>query len=274
MAKPEEECQGGDASAPRLRHRQWVPVAALTVIVVVLWWLPRFWYTSWAAGSSFRWFQTSTNIAGWQYTAIPISKTAEAFLVADRLENGQLNGPDRQEVSIYSAKRYVEKENEIGLFSHTPDRCWTEAGWKLEPQAPDYVELDVHGLRMLLERRVFAVAGRRELVYFTAVVGGKALPYRLNQYHRVGQKQGGGALSDSAGTLQRLLQARLWGWAWESFCKRAPLGGPQQFVRLSTPIGAGGIERADERLRQILPLWLQPGDYTAEQAAWQQGGGK
>lgn len=249
-------------------------MAALTVIVLLLWWLPRFWYTGWAAGSSFRWFQTATNLPGWQYTAIPISKTAEAFLVADRLENGQLTGPERQEVSIYSAKRYVEKENEIGLFSHTPDRCWTEAGWKLEPQAPDFVELEVHGLRLLLERRVFGINGRRELVYFTAVVGGKPLPYRLNQYHRVGQKMGGGVGNDSVNTLQRLLQARLWGWAWESFCKRAPLGGPQQFVRLSTPIGIDGIPGAEARLRRVLPLWLQPGDYTAELAAWRQGGAK
>jgi len=50
------------------------------------------------------------------------------------------------------------------MFSHTPDRCWTSVGWKLEQATPEFVDLTLHGIRLKLERRIFASGTHRELV--------------------------------------------------------------------------------------------------------------
>jgi hypothetical protein len=49
----------------------------------------------------------------------------------------------------------------------------------------------------------------------------------------------------------------LWRRVLESFLSRRPLLGPKQFLRISTPLD-GAEADADQRLRQFLPLWLEP----------------
>jgi hypothetical protein len=84
----------------------------------------------------------------------------------------------------------------------------------------------------------------------------------------------------------------MWGWTWDSFVHRTAFGGPQQFIRISTPVSSPGglaarwnreldstgqpqaaqtkaLANADERLRNFLPRWLLPVDYDQEYHAWQ-----
>jgi hypothetical protein len=243
-------------------------LAAVSSAVLLLWVFPSFWYTQSRIDSGFTWFGEQTVVAGWTYTNLPLSGSAEALLAADRIVNGEFVGRGGERIRAYSAKRYLTKENEIGLFSHTPDRCWTAVGWKLEPADPDYVERRVHGVPLLLERRVFVQGNLRELVYFGALVGGKPLPYRIDQYLGAGRKRQDAAGGDVGGTWQRLKELRLWSWALESFLNRTPLAGPQQFLRLSTPVSREQVQAADDRLTAFLAQWLAPVDYSAELQTW------
>lgn len=255
------------ASAPNARaaFRLVLPLAAL---VALLWWFPTVWYRDGAHEAAFRWFAEQAEIEGWTFKDPPISKTAEAVLVGDRMVSGEFTRADGTRIRVFSAKRYVKKEKEIGLFSHTPDRCWTAVGWRIEPTDPDVVERSLHGVRVSLERRIFSVNGQRELVYFGALVGGKPLPYRLDQYYSAGRQRSDPGSGDTAGTWLRLRQTRVWSWAWDSFKNRTPFSGPQQFIRVSTPLNDIEPRVADNLLTGFLEQWLVPTDYSAEVAQW------
>lgn len=236
-----------------------------SLIVLILWWFPKYWYSAAGDRGDYVWFGEQQNIAGWQYEEVPISESAERVIDADKMFNGTFINESGQVVRVYSAKRYVEKSNEIGLFNHTPDRCWIAAGWKIVPENPQFIERNVHGVPMLLERRIFRAGTRRELVYFGALVGGKPLPYRLDQYLSAGLRRDSGERGDNAGTMDRISQGRVWSWAWDSFIERTPLAGPQQLIRISTTL-QGGEKAADELLSSFLEKWLKPVNYREERA--------
>lgn len=250
----------------------WSWLGGLSACVGLLWAFPTLWYTSRPADGAFKWFAEQDHLPGWSATNLPISKTAEAVLVGDKLVSAEFTRADGERVRVFSAKRYLKKENEIGLFSHTPDRCWTAVGWKIEPADPDCVEVEVHGVPMLFERRVYSFGAQRELVYFGALVGGRPLPYRLDQYHAAGATRTDIGAGDAHGTWHRIKQARVWSWAWDSFKNRTPLAGPQQFVRVSTPLSAIDTRTADQCLKDFLQHWLQPANYQAELAQWNAAG--
>lgn len=243
----------------------------LCVLVVAVWLFPRFWYTARAAGEKPLWFGVQTNLAGWTYREIPLDESAERLLVADVATFGEFQNPTtRAVVRAFSAKRYTFKPHDTGLFLHTPDRCWTLAGWKFEPVNPDHVELVVHGVRMVFERRVFVAGGERELVYFGGLVGGQPLPYRLDHNLSVGMRFAlhSPEQSKSRGFFARAVDTRLWERVWDGFFSRRPLLGPKQFIRISTPLLGGDIAAADKLLFEFLQRWLEPVDYAAELAAW------
>ncbi len=241
------------------------------VIGLVL--FPAIWYTRADAKIGFFWLAEQTNITAWAYQQVPVSKSAEAVLVADNLVNGEFATSNRERlVRVFSAKRYVESQNEIGLFVHTPDRCWTESGWKMEPTRPEVSEIDLHGIPLVLERRIFVNGPVRELVYFGGLVGGQPLPYRLDHNLSVGMKHALRTAEDETGTTLRASDKRFWQHVWESFAARRRLIGPKQFIRISTPVTEGGIEKADGLLTEFLPKWLVPVDYDKELQAYRKIG--
>jgi hypothetical protein len=186
------------------------------------------------------------------------------------LANGEFSRASGEVVRVFSAKRYVEKENDIGLFVHTPDRCWTEAGWKIVPVQPDCVEISVQGRKLLFERRLFATASQRELVYFGGLVGGQPLPYRLDHNLSVGMRSALRTAGGRGGSALRASDKRFWQRVWDSFVSRQPLLGPKQFVRLSTPIHGDDLTPGDRLLAEVLGQWLTPSDFQQEMQAWRQ----
>jgi Protein of unknown function (DUF3485) len=238
------------------------------LLVVTLWVFPRFWYTRSSAQIGHYWLTEQTNVAAWGYREVPVSKAAEAVLVADRLVNGEYESTNGEVVRVFLAKRYSESENEIGLFAHTPDRCWTETGWTLHPAEPQFKVVNVHGIPVGCERRVFSSGPNRELVYFAGLVGGQPLPYRLDHNLAVGLKHGVRLTADQTGTALRAVDSLFWRRIWDSFASRRPLIGPKQFIRISTPVAEGGIGQADGLLEDFLPRWLQLVAYEKEIKEW------
>jgi hypothetical protein len=244
------------------RKRVWIVPAVFSLIVAALWVFPKAWYTKQGAEQAV-WFAEQTEIPGWAYTSTPVDEAAERVLVADRTVNGEFRR-GASAIRVFSAKRYEEKPNEIGLFVHTPDRCWSEGGWRIEPTAPDLVEMTVHGVRMAMERRLFVFKEHKELVYFCGLLGGQTLPYRLDHNLSVGMRT---ALKNQNATAARASDAHFWKRLWTSFASRRALSGPKQFVRVSTSVQDNDAKAADALLQQFLAEWLVPGNYGEERAA-------
>jgi hypothetical protein len=240
----------------------WLPIGGLLAVIAALWLFPAFWYTN--AGEGDRvWFRERTDIAGWEFEPVPISASAERVLVADRTVNGEFRRED-EAVRVFSAKRFVENSNEIGLFVHTPDRCWVEGGWKIQPIAPEVQEVRVRGVTLRMERRLFEFGNNRELVYFCGLVDGRSLPYRLDHNLSVGLRTGGEGNPTASGARGRASDIHFWHRLWGSFESRRALSGPKQFIRVSTPVHGEDLEEADARLQMFLSLWLEPGDFSRE----------
>lgn len=250
------------------QRRGCINASVLGILIGFLWVFPSYWYTKSEPGTRSVWLGGQTNLIGWKYRELPISQEAEAILVADRLINGEFSNLGGQIVRVFSAKRYVEREEEIGLFVHTPDRCWTAAGWTLQECQPEVRMIDLHGFTLGFERRVFTSGPQCELVYFVGLVGGQALPYRLDHNLSVGMKQALSSSRDRTGATLRAIDARFWSRIWNSFIARRRLIGPKQFIRLSTPILGGEVTRADELLESFMQQWLQAIDYSQELDKW------
>ena len=242
---------------PLPRAALWAFPLALSALVLLGWWGPRLWYSHRATDRPVVWFVESTNLPGWKFTPQSVDKSAEALLAADALFYGQFENQEGRPVRLFTARRFVENPYEVGLFVHTPDRCWTEAGWRIEPVEPSFVELRLGDVPIGAERRLFLhPSGARELVYFFGLVAGQDLPYRLDHNLGVGLRYRRAELADKTGGTLRAVDDLLWVRVWESFKSRRQLFGPKEFVRISTPVISGDLGRADELLRSALPQVL------------------
>src|SRR4051812_16828909 len=113
-----------------MRPRSIVTIAAVTAFLVGGFWaFPSFWYTKTGPGQ-FTWLSENTNIVDWSYTPTAVEKSQEAALDADKAVSGEFT-KGSESVQVFGAKRFSDDPNAIGLFVHTPDRCWVESGWKL-----------------------------------------------------------------------------------------------------------------------------------------------
>ena len=243
----------------------WIPTVGLIAVIAGLWLFPSFWYTHFGEGNGV-WFAERTEVNGWTFESVPIIASAERVLVADRTFNGEFRRAG-EAVRVFSAKRYVENSNEIGLFVHTPDRCWVEGGWKIEPVSPQVQEVTIHAVTLRMERRIFNFRGNRELVYFCGLVGGRTLPYRLDHNLSVGTRTAGEANQAASGTVERASNLHFWARLIDSFQGRRAFTGPKQFIRISTPLRSDNTTDADALLQAFLPMWLAPGDFLREQSA-------
>lgn len=249
-------------------------VGLLTLCVVGAWVFPAFWYTKSAADRPAMWLTPRTNRIEWAFTPQSVEKSAEALLAADTISYGEYLDGAGETVRLFTAGRREERPGEIGLFVHTPDRCWTQAGWRIEPVAEDYVELEVDGAVWGIERRLFVhPSGVRELVYFFGLVGGQALPYRLDHNLGVGQRFRPKELKEKTGTWLRAVDNLFWRRVWESFAHRRQLLGPKQFVRISTTVTGPLTGEEDLRVRRAIEALLERGAMPDTERGRVHGGG-
>ncbi|PYM11058.1 MAG: hypothetical protein DME18_15035 [Verrucomicrobia bacterium] len=80
--------------------------AVFSMSVLLVWFFPKFWFARSDPEQGYFWLSEQTNVAGWRYTHQPVSRTAEAFLVADHLVSGEFTKEDGTRVRVFSAKRY------------------------------------------------------------------------------------------------------------------------------------------------------------------------
>ena len=251
------------AELGQVSHRAHRFVLFMSLLVVVLWQLPRVWYTRTETKLGRPRFTVIDPVEGWTFTEAPREEALEGILVADRVLNGEFHGLDAGLVRVFYASRSNPDENEQGLFIHTPDRCWTSAGWRLQSSAPDLTQIEIGGIALGFERRVFEAAGQMELVYFAGLIDGHPLPYRLDHNLSSAMKR---ALTsvNREGTLWSS-DARFWARVVQSFLARESLRGQKQFLRVSTPVQGGAVEVGDARLQTFLRAWLRSGGHEEAQ---------
>ncbi len=238
------------------------------VLVGSVWLFPRVWYSRGGEGKP-AWLGESTNVAGWTFEEVPITKTEEVALDADVTLSGTF-AKGRERVSVFSAKRFSDDPDEIGLFVHTPDRCWVQVGWKIETADPDFVEIEAGGVGAVAERRIFRwKSGERQLVYFWGLSGGRALPYRLDHNLSIAHRQLMKSSSTAGATRARAFDGQFWGRIWDCFRDRRQRTGPKQFFRMATPISGTDIVGADARLKETAKAWLGPVDFDQDVKAFE-----
>ena len=257
-----------DSFTPAKRNIVLATTFLLSMAVLLAWAFPHFWYSRTDPQRGYFWLAEQDQISSWQFRQQPVSQAAEAALAADRIVNGEFAAEGRPVVRVFSAKRYFEEASEFDMFSHTPDRCWTSVGWKLEAATPEFIQLELQGITLKLERRIFSDGTHRELVYFGALVGGQPLPYRLDPHLGIALKRGEKSSAGIFGKMLGAIDARFLGWTWKSFVNRRPLNGPKQFIRVSTPVFGNDVKDADRLLTDFLPHWLVPVDYRQELRHW------
>ena len=240
----------------------WLVPSALSCLLLALWFLPVLWYTE-DSERNRAWFSEQTDVQGWVFESVPISQAAERLLVADETLNGEFRNPAGEAVRVFSAKRFKDSPNEIGLFVHTPDRCWVEGGWKIEPANSDVAEVVLHGIPVQMERRVFRFGSETELVYFCGLVNGRPLPYRLDHNLSMAARS---SKNNSPGLIGGVSSTHFWKRLWTSFTSRKPLSGPKQFLRISTPVQGENVIAADERLQTFIPRWIRLNELQQEVA--------
>lgn len=228
-----------------------------SIVIIVLWVFPHFWYTKVDKAEGDQWFEETSEVPGWEFIEVPVSESAERALVADTLFSGNFSDiRTGRRIQAFSARRLKEDMNEIGLFVHTPDRCWTESGWQIEVSSPESVTVNIGGRDILFERRIFNFRGQKELVYFAGLIGGQTLPYRLDHNLSVAMKyQFAKNQTATEGTAARGTDKRFWSRIWESFLSRRKIMGPKQFIRISTRI-SGDPQDEDKLLTSFLHQWL------------------
>lgn len=222
-------------------------------LILVIWVFPKVWYTRMESSQVSQWWVPVTQINGWN------SQRSDRCPGGAIVGRGPTDGSgvhairaSREPVRVLSARRNREDPREIGLFVHTPDRCWVQAGWTLVPTHPDLVQVDLQGCSIGFERRLFRIGDRFELVYFTGLVAGQTLPYRLDHNLSVSLRVLAEGAEDRTHGANRWNDSLLWRRVWDSFLSRRPLLGPKQFLRVSTPVVAGRESEGDERLRRFL----------------------
>jgi hypothetical protein len=241
------------ATSSSLRFGDFLFPGILALMLTACWLGPRIWYSKTASDQPFVWFDERTNAPGWSCRTGETDKATEGQLAADSVFFGTFTRGASQKVRVFTAKRFRENPNEIGLFVHTPDRCWTEAGWQIEDQGADTVALVLDGVQVLAERRVFRhVDAGRELVYFFGLAGGQALPYRLDHNLGVGRRFVERRSIEKSGLAFRATDNRMWGRVWDAFRERRMLLGAKQLVRISTAIPDHDTGSAEALLQEAV----------------------
>lgn len=214
---------------------------------------PRFWYNR-RPGVIVAEPGLMPPVESWRFDPEPILKAAEKQLMADEVVNGICRNADGVSVRWLAVRNARSVPDATGLFVHTPDRCWTESGWRLEVLRPDHVKGTIDGKKWIWERRLFSRSGHRELVYFGGLVDGEPPLYRLD--HNLSVAGGGRELLDDTKTLSRMTDSHIWRRALDVFISRNAVRGRRLFLRASTQVFGEELANADKLLSEMLSRWM------------------
>ena len=234
-------------------------VVSLIAVLAAAWVFPLVWYEK--STGDFFWLSENSEMPGWRFEKVPISKEVAGMLNVDQTVDQIVTGKDNVQVRAFYIKNYAAKTGADSVFKHNPDVCWAGAGWKLISTQPEFVSVKIAGKDIGFERRCFSFQGQMQLVYFGALVGGDAVPYRMNYFKAMSDS---GAGSQAGQHLARVTDLRFWDTILNSFRSRKSLQGPSHFIRVSTSVTPDDMGRGDQVLSSFLMDWMRQGSFKDE----------
>lgn len=249
---------------PTSPHTVLIVIASLIALLAAAWIFPLLWYEK--PKGDFFWLAENSGMPGWRFEAVPLSQEESDKLNVDRAVNQIVTSSGQLQVRAFSTKNYTATTGAKGIFHHNPDVCWSGAGWKLMAIQPESIAVKIAGKDILFERRCFSFQGQMQLVYFGALVGGNAVPYRMNYFKAVGDT---GSMTDADMQLARVGDRRFWSTILNSFRSRKSLQGPSHFIRVSTSVKSDDLGRGDQVLNDFLKDWLRRASFKDEFEQWQ-----
>jgi len=241
------------------------------VLVVALWYFPVFWYNNSSNSHGWKLGVDTSGISNSIFINSVVDPTEKKILLVDDLISGQYKPIDTScaPITIYLATVNDYDPRAVSLFAHTPDRCWTEGGWVIRHIYSGSFNLLIGGRKFTFEKRIFDGFGHSELVFFTGVVSGSPLPFRLDYNYPLNIEaiqlgipnilERGWFSGDSCWRRDPRL---IWRPMWESFVSRKKLDGSIQFLRVSTQVVDGRVDMAERRLEDFLYRALRFPNYN------------
>jgi hypothetical protein len=120
-------------------------------------------------------FTIRTNTPGWQYEPVPLSNEVTKILATTNLLNGILHGPQGERIAVFLGEWKADRAQELSVVAHTPDICWTRAGWTPTPSPlGTSIELAFREATIPFEVRTFRPpdGGPEELTLWCTLVNG------------------------------------------------------------------------------------------------------
>lgn len=182
-----------------------------------------------SSGARYR-LSISTNISGWRFEPGSLNARVLETLGTTNLLNGTFHGPNGERISIFLGEWLAAGNHELSVVAHTPDVCWTSAGWT--PSTAGYgnsMDLAVAEETIPFEVRAFRPpnSGTEELTLWCTLVNGQ--PYReLDRYPLIESN-----LPESNAVASRSSRRLAASYLLNALKNRTAGSGEKQFIRLS-----------------------------------------
>lgn len=175
-------------------------------------------------------FLIKTNLPGWRFEPIPLNAKVIETLATTNLLNGTFHDSHGERISIFLGEWRANRGHELSVVAHTPDVCWTRAGWTaITAEFGNSMDLAIAEETIPFEVRVFRPpnGGPEELTLWCTLVNGQ--PYgELDRFHPAqAQPEDSGDLASR--TSRRLAASHLL----NALKTRTTGTGEKQFIRLS-----------------------------------------
>lgn len=219
---------------------------SLTLIVVLI--LPSLWYNNkYPVGNKVDLNMFQRDIKGWTFKSVDIEDAIEKLIKSDKIVNGMYTNYEKHmEINLFVTEKISNDLNDFPecILSHTPDRCWPSVGWKVEEAVPNLTVIEFEDHSIIFERRIFSYNGIRQLVYFTGLLNGQQLPFRLNHNYKNYRNDIYKIFNEDV--MQRLTQ---------TFKSRLTLKGKKNFIRFSTEINYG-LKQTERDFSDFISSWF------------------
>jgi hypothetical protein len=178
-------------------------------------------------------FLISTNIPGWDYKPILLSTEAKKILATGDILNGTFFSHKGERLSVFLAEWKAGKHNSLDVVAHTPDICWSNAGWiSTQSHYGDSIEMHFSERPIPFETRIFEEprGGTQEIAFWCTLVNGQIYS-ELNGFAPAETPKKNNQLSLNS-TARRLSAGHFL----NALSRRNLGAGTKQFLRISTEI--------------------------------------
>jgi Protein of unknown function (DUF3485) len=194
-----------------------------------------------------------TNLGGWNFQEIPVGETVERQLGTTKTLNGKYTNSKQERISVFVAEWPSTAHSGMESLGHTPDICWTAAGW--EYSTVDYLptpKIKINGIEILPTVRLFKspIESRLELACWWTTINGQVYEIDFPSQNQLAIRQHEKSFAEYLGRAK-------WGKFFiHSIASRLKSNHQKQIIRISTEADSD-LQLATERLSCFLGEWIK-----------------